>query len=185
MQIDGDYYIRQLNPFAIKPRFCLHGGYEINSEGNGSVFFSGEYSRNRRFSVLGHAGYMPFMPKGVHYGSYYSYLLGLEGRFYYALRSKEACSGFFVGPSIGYNVYGYDYHPIRQSAGRISWPHIGVSTGYQLSLWKHLRLSGSLILAYPKEVLVEGYNQYGDPIYRLRFRTYFVGYIRASVGYMF
>ena len=176
---------KTLEPDLDLPSLCLHVGYFKNTQVYGDIVLSGEYVWNRKYAGLLHFGGFPWSPSGRRSSAYFSYYVGIEGRFYFALRGKEACSGLFVGPSVGYNRIRYTYNSSDPVKGLVSWGHIGISFGYQQAFLKRIRAGLSIAATYPKEVLVQGFDQQDHRLYRYQFETPLVGYLRASVGYQF
>ncbi|MEY3444923.1 MAG: hypothetical protein RLZZ519_3204 [Bacteroidota bacterium] len=158
----------------------------IKNDIDGSFFdFSFEHSLKKHVSLQGDFGCFPYNRSSrLIYGSYFSFHIGLEGRFYYFLR-KLPIDGFYIGPYIGYNQVAWFHKDVHRKAQVASMSQIGLTIGFQKVLFKHIVLGAGLKGGYCDHLNVKFYSEDGRFLGGFPIEQKFSLFSQLSFGYKF
>jgi hypothetical protein len=143
-------------------------GFMDNSELPGDFILPIEYGWNRKNSIGGALGILPFNPRKSSTSSLISLSGTLESRRYFALRGKRLLSGIFVGLCGQFNWARFGYSRITNVTLDVSWAGVGLTLGYQG------RIGHKLLIGFKMEAIYPGTIQYKsvDPQGRVVFMDF-------------
>lgn len=131
-------------PAAVSNSMILKIGYVKNDVDGGFYDVAIERLIRRHVAVELDFGCFPYN-RGIrtNYGSYLGYHVGLEGRYYFALR-KLPLDGFHIGPYAAFNEIIWYYSNVHRKESLIYWPQLGFTLGFQKCFFKHFVIGGGI-----------------------------------------